>query len=119
MSVNGLVNYSVPKSFKQTKIDGLIQIKSWITDAHIETGGDDPISKTLFGEKLYFACAPETRSLKIENLIRNFDDFLSFIQAGLESSVVKYNTKFYIPQPDLILCQPSLFSHTVLTSTLI
>ena len=31
---------------------------------------------------------------------------------------MKSNIKFYIPQPDLILCQPSLASHAVLTSTL-
>ena len=46
------------------------------------------------------------------------DDFISFVETGPERSVVKYNIKFYIPQPDLILCQASLASQAVLTSTL-
>ena len=118
MSVNGLVNYSVPNSLKETKIDEIIQFNSWITDGHIETGGDDSISATLFGEKLYFICAPGTHSVKFEKLIRNVDDFISFVETGPESSAVKSNIKIYIPQPDLILCQPSLAPHAVLTSTL-
>ena len=118
LSVNGLVNYSVPNSLKETKIDGIIQFNSWITDGHIETGGDDSISVTLFGEKFYFICAPGTHSLIFEKLIRNFDDFISFVETGPKSSAVKSNIKFYIPQPGLILCQPSLASHAVLTSTL-
>ena len=118
LSVNGLVNYFVPNSLKETKIDGIIQFNSWITDGHIETGGDDSISVTLFGEKLYFICAPGTHSKKFEKLIRNVDDFISFVETGPESSAVKSNITFYIPQPDLILCQPSLASHAVLTSTL-
>ena len=118
MSVNGLVNYSVPNSLEETKIDGIIQYNSWLRDGHIETGGDDSISVTLFGEKLYFICAPGTHSVKFEELIRNVDDFMSFVEAGPENSIVKSNIKFYIPQPDLILCQPSLASHAVLTSTL-
>ena len=53
VSVNGLVNYSVPNSFEETKIDGIIQFTSWIKDGHIETGGDDSISVTLLDEKLF------------------------------------------------------------------
>ena len=53
VSVNGLVNYSVPNSLKETKIDGIIQFTNWITDGHIETGGDDSISVTLLDEKLF------------------------------------------------------------------
>ena len=116
--LNGLVNYFVPNSLKETKNDGIIQFNSWITDVHIETGGDDSTSVTLFGKKLYFICAPRTHSVKFEKLFRNVDDFISFVETGPESSAVKSNIKFYIPQPDLILCQPSLASHAVLTSTL-
>ena len=65
LSVNGLV---IPNSLKETKIDGIIQFNSWITDGHIETGGDDSISVTLFGEKLYFICAPGTHSVKFEKI---------------------------------------------------
>ena len=96
----------------------MVQFNSWITDGHIETGGDDSISVTLFGEKLYFICAPGTHSVKFEKLIRNVDDFISFVETGPESSAVKSNIKFYIPQPDLILCQPSLGTNAALTSTL-
>ena len=54
----------------------------------------------------------------LKKIIRNVDDFISFVETGDESSVVKSNIKFYISQPDLILCQPSLSSNAVLTSTL-
>ena len=93
LSVNGLVNYSVPSSLKETEIDGIIQFNSWITDGHIETSGDDSISVTLFGEKLYFICAPGTHSVTFEKLSRNVDDFISFVETGPESSAVKSNIK--------------------------
>ena len=54
LSVEGLVKFSVPKTLKQTKIDGIVQLNSWLTDGHIETGGDDSISVTLMGEKTLF-----------------------------------------------------------------
>ena len=41
--------------------------------------GDDSNSVTIFGENLYFICAPGTHFVKFEKLIRNVDDFLSFV----------------------------------------
>ena len=95
MSVNGLVNSSVPILLQKQK---MIELS--------------------IGENFYFIRAPGTHSVKFEKLIRNVDDFISFVEAGPERSVFKFNIKFYISQPDLILCQPSLSSHAVLTSTL-
>ena len=118
LSVEGLVKFSVPQTFKQTKIDGIVQFNSWLTDGHIETGGDDSISVTLMGEKLYFICTPGTHSINFEKFIRNVDDFMSFIEAGPDNSLVKSNVNFYIPEPNILLCQPSLASHAVLTSTI-
>ena len=103
LSVEGLVKFSVPNTLQQTKIDGIAQFNSWITDGHIETGGDDSISVTLLGEKLYFICTPGTRSINFEKLIRNVNDFISFVEAGPENTSVKSNVKFYIPEPNLLL----------------
>ena len=118
LSVEGLVKFSVTNTLQQTKIDGIAQFNSWITDGHIETGGDDSISVTLLGEKLYFICTPGTHSINFEKLIRNVNDFISSVEAGPENTSVKSNVKFYIPEPNLSLCQPSLASHAVLTSTI-
>ena len=43
---------------------------------------------------------------------------MSFIEAGPDNSLVKSNVNFYIPEPNILLCQPSLASHAVLTSTI-
>ena len=118
MSVKCLVKFSVPQTLKKIEIDGIVQFNSWLTEGHIKTGGDDSISVTLMGEKLYFICTPGTHSINFEKFIRNVDDFMSFIQAGPDKSLVKSNINFYIPEPNTLLCQPSLASHAVLTSTI-
>ena len=42
---------------------------------------------------------------------------MNFVLKGPVNSLMKENVKCYIAQPGYILCQPSLASHAVLTST--
>ena len=118
MSLKNVVSTDVPTCLKLTKLDAILQYNSWITDGHIETGGDDSVSVTLLGEKLYFICTPGKHSIYFEKAIRNSDDFMNFVKKGPVNSFMKENVKCYIPQPGYILCQPSLDSHAVLTSTM-
>ena len=40
LSLEGLVKFSIPNTLQQTKIDEIVQFNSWLTDGHLETGGD-------------------------------------------------------------------------------
>ena len=117
MSLKNIVSTNIPTCLKLTKLDAIVQFNSWFTDGHIETGGDDSVPITLLGEKLYFICTPGKHSINFEKIIRNSDDFMNFVMKAPVNSFTKENVKCYIPQPGYILCQPSLASHAVLTST--
>ena len=42
---------------------------------------------------------------------------MNFVMTGPANSLMKEKVKCYISQPGYILCQPSVASHAVLTST--
>ena len=84
MTMQDLVKCKVPSSLKETKCDAIIQYNCWWNDGHIETGGEDSVSVTPIGEKLYFTCTPGVHSVNFEKRMRTFDDFSKFISMVLK-----------------------------------
>lgn len=114
MSMKGLVKFEVPLNMNVTKEDALFACGPWYTDGHVETGGDDSISFTPVGEKLFLIAERGMSSVKFERKMRDARYFMRYIKQGPSKEDVD-KVRFYIADPDAILCQPALCSHAVLT----
>ena len=116
-SMKDLVICNIPSCVKQTKLDALLQFKSWWTVGHIETGGEESISVTPIGNKLFLISERGNFSIDLERNMRQESDFMNLIKSGPSNRVMQNKVRYYIPQPDYILYQPGLCAHCVLTAS--
>ena len=93
----------------------MVQFGPWWTRAHIEIGGDDSISKTVVGEKLFLICGSYKTSIGFDNVMGTPQYFMDWIKRGPKVSDLGTDIWFYLPTKSSRLCQPSLCSHAVLT----
>ena len=93
----------------------MVQFGPWWTRAHIEIGGDDSISKTVVGEKLFLICGSYKTSIGFDNVMGTPQYFMDLIKRGPNASDLGTDIGFYLSNSSSVLCQPSLCSHAVLT----
>ena len=114
-NVKGILNGSVPENLHCTRRDAMVQFGPWWTRAHIEIGGDDSISKTIVGEKLFLICGSYKTSIGFDNVMGTPQYFMDLIKRGPKASDLGTDIWFYLSNKSSVLCQPSLCSHAVLT----
>ena len=106
-----LVICNIPSCVKQTKLDALLQFKSWWTDGHIETGGEESISVIPIGNKLFLISERGNFSIDLERNMRQESDFMNLIKSGPSNQVMQNKVRYYI------LCKLGLCAHCVLTAS--
>ena len=95
----------------------MVQWNEWWTAAHVEIGGNDSVSKTPCGEKLFLICGSYQTSRDFNNVMGTPQYFMDLIKRGPSASGLGKDVWFFIPSKDNVLCQPSLCAHAVLTFT--
>ena len=85
-NVKGILNGSVPENLHCTRGDAMVQFGPWWTRAHIEIGGDDSISKTIVGEKLFLICGSYKTSIGFDNIMGTPQYFMDLIKRGPKAS---------------------------------
>ena len=110
-----LCTFSIPESLTFTNFDALFQFNPYYTDGHVETGGQDSISYTLVGEKLFLICNRGKQSVLLERQLRSVKNFIQLVKHG--SGKYEHSMYYYIPNKSHFLCQPALCAHSVLTFT--
>ena len=113
-NIKELLNGIVPNNLLCTRRDAMIQFGPWWTRAHIEKGGDDSISKTAAGEKLFLICGSYKTSISFENIMRTSQYFIELIKCGPNVSELDTTVWFYLSSKMSVLCQPFLCCHAVL-----
>ena len=69
------------------------------------------------GEKQFFICTPGVHSVNFEQRFQFVEYYMKFIERGPKNDQEKQAVKFYNPEQELLLCQPSLSAQAVITST--
>ena len=96
------------------KLDGICCFGIWCTSAHIETGGDDSITFVPVGKKFMLIAKRGNASRRLGNLFKPVKNVLHCLSKP-PSSLMKWNVKFFITDPNSFLVQPSLCAHTAIT----
>ena len=115
--VDGLMSGVLPDGFTGVRRDAMVQWNEWWTAAHVEIGGNDSVSKTPCGEKLFLICGSYQTSRDFNNVMGTPQYFMDLIKRGPSASGLGKDVWFFIPTKDNVLCQPSLCAHAVLTFT--
>ena len=90
-----ILNGSVPENLDCTRRDAMIQFGPWWTRAHIEVGGDDSISKTVVGEKLFRVCGSYRASIGFDNVMGTPQYFMDLIERGPNASDLGTDISFF------------------------
>lgn len=108
------VSTTLPDGLVFQNADALLTTGAWFTEAHIEIAGDDSISLTLFGQKLFIIGKRGRASRHLFRNVRSLSEFLHLIETGPPRGLV--NSLFlHRTDPNSLLVQPSLCVHTVCT----
>ena len=82
------MKFSVPQTFKQTKVDGIFQFSSWLTNGHIEAVGNDWISVNLLSQTYFILLELiPIKSQKKQELPKILFRFLKLVKKKENSSV--------------------------------
>ena len=114
MHIEELVNYTLPEGLELTSTDAIFLIGRWFTEGHIEEGGDDSLSLTAVGKKIFLIA---DRGFYSTNLFKSTPTVERFIKKVLDGPTrgEKEHVRFFISKPGTALVQPALCCHTVLT----
>ena len=115
LSVDGLVDYEVPSGLHLTKLDAIASFGLWYTGGHVETGGDDSITRVPVGKKLMIIAERGYHSRLLEKLLQSTKAFVNFLLKGPSTNAVRNKVRFYVTTPTSLMIQPSLCAHTVIT----
>ena len=69
--VDSLMSSVLPDGFTGVRRDAMVQWNEWWTEAHVEIGGNDSVSKTPCGEKLLLICGSYQTSRDFNNVMGN------------------------------------------------
>ena len=94
-NVKGILNGSMPENLDCTRRDAMVQFGPRWTRAHIEIGGDDSISKTVVGEKLFLICGSYRTSIGFDNVMGTPQYFMDLIERGPNASDLGTDILFF------------------------
>ena len=114
MHMDDLVETSIPVVLKGGASSAILALGKWFTDAHIEEGGDDSISYTPIGQKIFLIADRGIYSNDLFKTIVTVDDFARVMLQGPTRLQAKH-VKVFIPDAKTLLVQPGLSCHSVLT----
>ena len=97
---------SLPYGFSIVRRDAMVQWNEWWTAAHVEIGGNDSVSKTPCGEKLFLICGSYQTSRDFNNVMGTPQYFMDLIARGPSVSGLRKGVWIYIPAKDNVLSQP-------------
>ena len=113
-SLHHLSNYVLPNNLEFRTVDGILSKNQWFTEGHIELCGDDSISATLFGKKLFMYAKRGRPSKFLVQTIKSGKDMRELIEKG-PPSMWEEDWFVSIPQSTSFIIQPALTAHSVLT----
>ena len=117
--VDCLMSGVLPDSFTGVRRDATVQWNEWWTAAPVEIGGwgDNSVSKTPCGEKLFLICGSSQTSRDFNNVMGTPQYFMDLSARGPSANGLGKDVWFFIPTKDNVLCQPSFCAHAFLTFT--
>ena len=115
-SLDGLVEYQVPQILTLSKLEGIFSSGSWYTKGHIETGGDNSITHVPVGKKFMLIAERGNASHRVKSLLTSVNSILNLL-AKPPSPALKKTLRFYLSDPNCLMIQPALCSHTVFTTS--
>ena len=97
-SVHHLSKYRMPKSLQFRTVDAIFSRGQWFTEAHVELCGDESISATLLGKKLFLYTLRGEPSKLLVQQMKSSKSFRDFIFKGPPP---KLSDKWFasIPEP--------------------
>ena len=91
------VQFRLPSNLLETKVDSLLATDCWWTEAHVETNGDDSISFTPLGRKLFLICHRGLPSTDLHSIMRSPRYFMKFVKSGPANNADRSGIRFFIP----------------------
>ena len=113
MRVTDLAEYSVPSNLSRHHSSGIIKLGRWHTDGHVEEGGDDSLSYTPVGLKIFLIANRRKYSQLLLKSTKTMECTVNLILNGPPKGW-KENVKIFVSASDLFLAQPALCCHSVL-----
>ena len=122
LSLQNLVTFEMPSNISFSSFDAIVQFNAWYTEGHIELAGNESISYTPIGSKIFLIAERGSNSVLLEKRLRGVNNFMKFVKEGNISRnslfPKSHSIRFYIPNEEHFLCQPALCAHAVLTGSI-
>ena len=87
----------LPDGFTGVRRDAMVQCNGRWTVAHVEIGGNNSVSKTPRGEKLFLICGSYQTSRDFNNVMGTPQNFMDLIARGPSASGLGKHVWFFIP----------------------
>ena len=107
------LDFTLPENMKITTTNAIIRLGPWFTEAHLEEGGDDSVSFTPLGLKIFLIAERGMASLNLFKDIQSAQSFVRFLERGPQNNAVQNG--FFVSKETSILMLQALSYHSVLT----
>ena len=82
LSLQNLVTFEVPSNISFSSFDAIVQFNAWFTEDHIKLAGNDSISYTPIGSKIFLIAERSSFSVLLEKRLRGVNNFMKFVNDG-------------------------------------
>ena len=113
--IDHLSQFTLPNVLQCSAVAGIFGRQKWFTEGHIEVCGDDSVSLTVCGRKVFVYAAGFESSRYLVQSMKTVDNFMDLAYSG-PPDIWRERMSMCIPKSTSLRVQPSLFAHSVLTT---